>query len=121
MTDDNKSYDGDELLVKQFLSQGKTDIADEGFSRRVMRSLPTRAWKLSRLWTCCCIAVFVLLFIVFHGWDFVELGISNTVYALSSKPILDTLSWRSVGYMAVGAILLTLVGIHKLTEIMEDK
>lgn len=36
MTDNN-----DDVLVKKFFSENRIDVPDDGFSRRVMRRLPT--------------------------------------------------------------------------------
>ena len=42
--------DNDKLL-KDFFAENKREIADNGFSRRVMHQLPDRSNRLARLWT----------------------------------------------------------------------
>ena len=42
--------DNDKLL-KDFFAENKREIADNGFSRRVMHHLPDRSNRLARLWT----------------------------------------------------------------------
>lgn len=44
MTDNN-----DDVLVKKFFSENRIDVPDDGFSRRVMRRLPDRTRRISRL------------------------------------------------------------------------
>ncbi len=90
MTDDK------DLLLQQFFSEAaQQQIADDGFTARVMQQLPKIEEKVSqetlqmlqrqnreaqkaslatmrrinRLWTVTCIAIFAALFIVFRGWE----------------------------------------------------
>lgn len=53
---ENKDFlsESDEFLVKGFFDDNKIDIADNGFSERVMRRLPSPAIRLSRIWTAVC-------------------------------------------------------------------
>ena len=48
--------DNDKLL-KDFFAENKREIADNGFSRRVMHHLPDRSNRLARLWTVFVMAV----------------------------------------------------------------
>ena len=67
--------DKDERLLQQFFSEAANQkIEDNGFTERVMQSLPVasqRSWlsRFSCLWTWFCISVFIVLFVVFHGWE----------------------------------------------------
>lgn len=58
MTDDR-----DELLVKRFFEENRVEMPDDGFSRHVMRQLPGRTKRISRIWTAVCSVVAVLFFI----------------------------------------------------------
>ena len=64
-----------ERLLQQFFSEAANQqIEDNGFTERVMQSLPVasqRAWlsRFSKLWTIFCVSVFAVLFVVFHGWE----------------------------------------------------
>lgn len=62
MTDDR-----DELIVRKFFEENKIDVPDDGFSRRVMRRLPDRERRLSRVWTAVC-AVLGVLLVVKNDW-----------------------------------------------------
>ena len=60
----------DNLLLEQFFSQAKKqEIADGGFSDRVMRQLPDRSLRLSRLWTAFCVLTALALFVVLRVWQ----------------------------------------------------
>ena len=66
--------DNDSLLQQFFSEAANQKIEDNGFTERVMQSLPVasqRSWlsRFSCLWTWFCISVFVVLFVVFHGWE----------------------------------------------------
>jgi hypothetical protein len=72
-----------DLLLKQFFSEAaQQTIDDNGFTERVMGRLPQVSHGLgfffasqspikhfSRLWTMFCILVFVVLFVIFDGWQ----------------------------------------------------
>lgn len=53
--------DNDDKLLMDFLSERKPSVPDDGFSHRVMRSLPDRAYRLSRLWMYVCIVAGVVM------------------------------------------------------------
>lgn len=57
----------DEQLLAQFFGEHKLeDLPDEGFSQKVMNSLPdSRLVRLSRWWTAACILIGVVLVAVF--------------------------------------------------------
>lgn len=59
--------ENDDKLIRQFLSAGRKEVADNGFTRRVMHRLPDRAYRLSRLWSACCFTAASVLFIRFDG------------------------------------------------------
>ena len=58
--------DNDKLL-KDFFAENKREIADNGFSRRVMHHLPDRSNRLARLWTVFVMAVGATLFVTLGG------------------------------------------------------
>ena len=52
--------DNDDKLITQFMTEHSPQVADMGFTRRVMRHLPQRTNRLNRYWTLFCLAVGVL-------------------------------------------------------------
>lgn len=60
--------DNDKLL-KDFFAENKREIADNGFSRRVMHHLPDRSNRLARLWTVSVMAVGATLFVTLGGLE----------------------------------------------------
>jgi hypothetical protein len=70
--------DNDERLLQQFFSEAANQkIEDNGFTDCVMQQLASsnvqrsafNVQRVSRLWTWFCISVFVVLFVVFRGWE----------------------------------------------------
>ena len=63
-----KEVDNDKIL-RNFFTENKQKIADNGFSHRVMRHLPDRSYRLARLWTAFVMAVAAVLFIWLGGLE----------------------------------------------------
>ena len=86
-----------ERLLQQFFSEAANQqIEDNGFTERVMQSLPVasqRAWlsRFSKLWTIFCVSVFAVLFVVFHGWELRILLSAPRVLFLSTPSFIINL------------------------------
>ena len=68
--------DNDNIILEDFFKQAaQQQIADNGFTERVMQALPQQSTfniKLfNRLWTLFCVIVGAVLFFVFGGWQVV--------------------------------------------------
>lgn len=103
--------EADDKLLKQFFAEQKQEIADEGFSGRVMQHLPGRAQRLSGIWTSVCTAIAIVLFFVFDGLQvftniFREAFIAGVQYFSTTCIDLKTL-------LIVAGVLL-LLGFNKL-------
>ena len=60
--------DNDKLL-RDFFAENKQEIADNGFSRRVMHHLPDRSYRLARLWSAFVMAIATVLFVWLGGLE----------------------------------------------------
>ena len=110
MTDDN------DILLKQFFQEAsQQQIADDGFTERVMRHLPQhsllvahRRW-LTRLWTMFCIVVFAILFVLFDGWTLLAIQLEVLVRTMAVQTI-------SINLLMVATILfgLLFVGVGEV-------
>ena len=72
--------DKDNLLIEDFFKQAaQQQIEDNGFTERVMQSLPEsqqeKAHRLSMLWTVFCVALSVVLFFAFGGLEALKASI----------------------------------------------
>lgn len=57
----------DDQLIKQFMQTNKREIANNGFSRRVMNQLPISAELCSDILTIVCVISCCILFYVYDG------------------------------------------------------
>lgn len=80
------SYDEtvDEALLQRFFADStRMDIADEGFTDRLMRRLPeevdARCYRLYRLWTAAMVAVCVAVFFFVNGFQLLKLRVCGAV------------------------------------------
>ena len=66
------------LIEDLFKQAAQQQVEDNGFTEKVMASIENGQWKmdngklLSILWTWFCIAVSVVLFFVFNGWEMLK-------------------------------------------------
>ena len=80
MTEDNNH------MLQQFFSEAaQQQIADNGFTERVMRQLPSRTGWFTRLWTPFCVTVFVVLFVLFRGWELLAVHLEGMLQTLASQ------------------------------------
>lgn len=59
--------ENNDRLLEEFFAANRHEIADNGFSRRVMHNLPTRSWRLSQIWSICGFTLVVALFVALDG------------------------------------------------------
>ena len=64
---DNKQLLSDDELVAMFFDENRQDLADDGFSQRVMHRLPSHSVRLSRIWTLVCSIAGIAFFFVTDG------------------------------------------------------
>lgn len=88
MTDvkNKTSYDetADEALLQRFFADSaRMDIADDGFTDRLMRRLPeevdAHCYRLYRLWTAAMVAVCVAVFFFVNGFQLLKLRVCEAV------------------------------------------
>lgn len=113
MKDNDRSMkpQGDLLVESFFERYAKKDIADDGFSQRVISQLPrretSRIEKLDHLLTAICAAAAVVLFLCFGGADNVFAIARNAWYNLLSVVFSAEMPFSSVltAVLAVYALL----------------
>ena len=59
--------ENDDKLLTSFFAEHRQEIADNGFSRRVLRHLPGRSRHLAQIWTTFCFTLTLVLFVVLVG------------------------------------------------------
>lgn len=61
--------ENEEQLLHSFFEENKPDIPDKGFSKRVIKALPTWEMRLHYGWSILLVAVFVGFFV---HWDILQ-------------------------------------------------
>ena len=98
-----------ELLEKLFSEARQMEVADNGFTERVMRQVPdTRAQTFSRLWTAFCVVVAVTVFVLMRGWEIIAYGM---VTLLNNLQTLQT-------HLMIGAVLVLVLGLLGSSDVL---
>ena len=84
--------DNERLLQEFFREAADRQIADDGFTERVMQRLPLRINWFTRLWNIFCITVFAVLFVVFRGWDMLAVHFEVMLRTLAAQSFSINLS-----------------------------
>ena len=125
--------DKDNIMIEEFFKQAaQQQIEDNGFTERVMQSLPKQklltARRLSQLWTLFCVVVGVGLFFVFGGWQILQglfvgglrmmLGWFEVLMATASTAEISINLWAVVLLLAFVVIYLPYRIGHKLSAVL---
>ena len=81
--------DNDDIMLEGFFKQAaQQQIEDDGFTERVMYSLPDHqsdiVRKMSRLWTWFCVILSVALFFVFGGLQVFKAAAASLLQMLAT-------------------------------------
>lgn len=75
--------ENDDKLLESFFAGERQEVADNGFTRRVMRSLPRRSNRMARLWTAGGFTLAAVLFVLLDGvqlvWDTLRETFTSTI------------------------------------------
>lgn len=82
---DGKVAIDDRLLQQFFAAARQKEIADDGFTERVIERLPDRALRQSYVWTACCVVLGLVLFVAFQGWQPLALGLLSMTRMLVAE------------------------------------
>lgn len=101
--------ENDDRLIRQFMQKNKHEIADNGFSRRVIRMLPKQIQWLSDLLSILCTIVCCILFYVFNGFGLLIQAISGVITS-QSYYLINDVSFRS---LIIATLILIVVGVQR--------
>ena len=103
MTDNNDYKD---KLLEDFFAANRHDVADDGFTRRVMRRLPQRHNRLAQAWNTLCILLAAVLFVAAGGVQLVWATLQETFIGLVEQGAAANVDPRSL--LIAGGVLLFL-------------
>lgn len=105
---DNKTQSDDDLLL-QFFDAQRFEIADDGFSKRVMQAIPQRARRLNRIWTALCFTV-AMAMLLFCDWV-------DELRLMLSQLIGDLIGYLSVVEFNLCSIVMVLASLMVLSTV----
>lgn len=100
----------DDNTISMFMKEQKQEIPDNGFSRRVMRSLPDRSRRLNRIWSALCIAISISLFFIFNGFEVIY-NVPREIFTSGMNHSFSALNQQTL--LLIGGVILFL-GIRKV-------
>lgn len=100
----------DDRLLQAFFAESKQEIADNGFTRRVMQHLPGRKQRIMYVWNVLIIAVSTTIFFCFDGVEAVGHTLAEAFgNMLQTNPIsIDSQS------LTVAVLVLLCMGIKEI-------
>lgn len=74
--------ENNDKLLEDFFAVNRQEIADNGFTRRVMHRLPDHSSLLAHVWTVCCCVLAVALFVSLNGIELIGNTLCETLAGL---------------------------------------
>ena len=101
-------------FLEDFFAANRHDVADDGFTRRVMRRLPQRHNRLAQAWNTLCILLAAVLFVAAGGVQLVWATLQETFIGLVEQGATADVDLRSL--LIAGGVLLFL-GYRKIASL----
>lgn len=98
----------DDKLLRQFMNANRQEVADGGFSRRVMRRLPYRYNPALRLINALGVIVGVFLFLAFDGIQVIVELLRNIFVYLVQHLSFVAFDFKTVAIVFVVISILTI-------------
>ena len=105
--------DIDDKMINQFFQSEKKEVKDNGFSRRVMRNLPDRGEKISKIWVAFCTAAGIILFFLFDGLE----AILNILHEAFNGAMQTGIAHIDIKSLLIATIVLISLGVKKVCHI----
>ena len=104
--------DNNDKLLRDFFSASKQEIADNGFSHRVMSHLPYRSNRVARVWTALIMAIATILFIKLGGLE----AVWGTLKEVFMSMIQQESTQIDPKSLIIATIVLLFLGTRKLVS-----
>lgn len=112
--DTNRDMKSDDELLAQFFGASKPEIEDQGFSDRVMRSIPRRAVRRNQLWTTVCFAAAMAVFLLFDGIDELRVLASNIAGNIAGYLTSFAFNGHLLIHLILAVVVLFTVAIYNI-------
>lgn len=104
--------DNDKLL-RDFFATEKKEIADKGFTHRVMRQLPNRKNRLAQIWSAFVMLIAIVLFVLLGGID-ATLVTLKEVFSSMFVHVIANLDPKSA---IIAAVVLLFLATRKISTL----
>lgn len=118
----------DEKLLQGFFADCRVEMPDDGFSEKVMASLPVRKYaRLEQIWLTLCLLMGVAAFFLENGWGRILVWLSSikvepTLDFIHQLPSMaDILPHVSVNFPTVLAGIVTLAAVWGYNVVMDAR
>lgn len=101
-------------FLEDFFAANRHDVADDGFTRRVMRRLPQRHNRLAQAWNTLCILLAAVLFVAAGGVQLVWATLQETFIGLVEQGATADVDPRS---LLIAAGVLLFLGYRKIASL----
>ena len=105
--------ENDDKLLDSFFAEERQEVADNGFTRRVMRSLPRRSNRLARLWTAGGFALAAVLFVALDGLELLW----NSLREAFTATLADGMAQTDPRSMAVAVVVVLFLMYKKIASL----
>ncbi|ADV45218.1 DUF5056 domain-containing protein [Bacteroides helcogenes] len=106
--------ENDDKLLEQFFAGNRQEIADNGFTRRVMHRLPNRSHRLSQIWTAFCFTLALVLFVTLDGLQLIIDALRETFSTTIQSGTITQLDPKS---LLIAAVVLIFLGCRKISSL----
>ncbi len=104
--------ENDDRLIQRFMQANKREVADNGFTRRVIRRLPRRAEWWSNVLTFVCTLLCCVLFYVYDGFGLLLRALTD--FIATQSYVLASGGGISLPSFLIAAVVLITIGTHRL-------
>ncbi len=105
--------ENDDKLLEGFFAEERQEVADNGFTRRVMRSLPRRNNRLARLWTAGSFTLAAVLFVLLDGVQLVW----NTLRETFTSTLESGMAQTDPKSLALAVVVLLFLMYKKIASL----
>lgn len=109
--------ESDEQMLVRFFEENRQDFADNGFTERVAKQLPSRTMKINRIWTVICWIVGIAFFYFMDG-----LGQLRNVGILLLNDVLGmfaSIHLPTYSIVAILVLIFTMISVKMYNLAME--
>jgi hypothetical protein len=101
--------ENDDKLIQSFFEDNMKEVADDGFSERVMRHLPRRAASLNRIWTIFCSVLGAVVFCLLDAWKGFPVVVGDVFGAIVTFFANIHITTSNVLMLVIGVLTITAV------------